>query len=135
MSKFIIAYAATAAVMVTLDMLWLGVIAKSFYQQGIGQLMAERPNIPAAVLFYALFAVGLMYFAVAPNGSAVNWEKTLVAAALFGFFSYATFDLTNLAILKHWPTGLSVIDMAWGTLVSTAAAAAGKVALDRIAAG
>jgi uncharacterized membrane protein len=121
--------------MVALDMLWLGVIARPFYQQGIGHLMADRPNIPVAVLFYAIFAFGLMAFAVAPQGSGAEWGRTLATAALFGFIAYATYDLTNLATLKNWPIGLSLLDMAWGTVISTVSAAAGKLALDRFAAG
>jgi uncharacterized membrane protein len=97
--------------------------------------MSERPNVPVAVLFYALYAVGLVVFAVAPHEPGAAWGKTLVSAALFGFFAYATYDLTNLATLKGWPVGLSLMDMAWGTLVSAVSAAAGKTALDRFGAG
>jgi uncharacterized membrane protein len=116
--------------MVGLDMLWLGVIAKPIYQQGIGHLMADKPNVPVAVLFYALFGLGLVVFAVLPAGPAPGWGKTLGMAALFGFFAYATYDLTNLATLKQWPISLSVIDMAWGTCISAAAAAGGKALMD-----
>ncbi len=133
MTKYLAAYAATIAVVAALDLLWLGVIAKSIYQQGIGHLMADRPNFSVAVLFYAVFAAGLMLFAVAPGGAGSDWSKTLIAAALFGFIAYATYDLTNLATLKNWPVGLSVLDMAWGTLLSVASAAAGKFALDYFA--
>lgn len=135
MTRYLAAYAATAIVMVALDLLWLGVIARSVYQQGIGHLMAEQPNIPVAVLFYAVFALGLMFFAVAPFGVGAGWSRTIVAAALFGFFAYATYDLTNLATLRNWPVGVSLLDMAWGTVVSVASAAAGKVALDRFTTG
>lgn len=135
MVKYFLAYAATTVVMVAIDLLWLGIIAKSFYQQGIGHLMAERPNIPVAVLFYVLFPIGLMFFAVLPHAASDGWSKTIFAGALFGFFTYATYDLTNLATLKAWPIGLSIIDIAWGTLVSAVASAAGKAALDRFAAG
>ena len=135
MIKYFVAYTSTAVVMIALDLLWLGVIAKPIYQQGIGHLMADRPNVPVAMLFYAVFALGLMMFAVAPNGTAPEWSKTLMAAALFGLFAYATYDLTNLATLKRWPIGVSLLDIAWGSLVSAVAAAAGKVALDRFAIG
>ena len=121
--------------MVVLDLLWLGVIAKTLYQQGIGHLMAERPNLLVAVLFYALFAFGLLVIAIVPNAATAGWAKTALSAALFGFFAYATYDLTNLATLKHWPIGLSLIDITWGTLVSAVSAAAGKAALDRFGAG
>ena len=135
MIKYFVAYAATTIVMVALDLLWLGVVAKPFYRQGIGHLLAERANVPVAVLFYAIFAVGLMVFAVVPNSSGSEWSKTLMLAAVFGFISYATYDLTNLATLKNWPIGLSLLDMAWGTTVSVASAAAGRIALNRFAAG
>ena len=133
--RYLGTYAAIAVVMIALDLLWLGVIAKPLYQQGIGHLMAERPNVPVAVLFYALYALGLLLLAVLPNAAEPGWSKTLVTAALFGFFAYATYDLTNLATLKGWPVGLSLLDMAWGTFVSTASAAAGKFALDRMTSG
>ena len=64
MNKYLIAYAGTAVAMVALDMLWLGLIAKPLYQKGIGHLMADNINVPVAVLFYLLYAVGLVIFAV-----------------------------------------------------------------------
>ena len=130
MNKYLAAYAGTAIVMVALDMLWLGVIAKPLYQQGIGHLMAEQPRIAVAVLFYALYAVGVVIFAVSPQSGGSGWGMTLTLGALFGLFAYATYDLTNLATLRGWPVGLSLIDMAWGTVVSAASAAGGKAALD-----
>ena len=126
MSKYFAAYAAAAVVMIVIDLIWLGVIAKPIYRDGIGHLMADSPNIPAAVLFYLLFPVGLMIFAVVPNAASPEWMKTMIAGALFGLFTYATYDLTNLATLKGWPVGLAVLDTAWGTLVSSVSAAAGK---------
>ena len=127
------AWAATLIVMVALDLVWLGVIAKPLYRDGIGHLMAERPDVAVAMLFYAVFTLGLTVFAVLPHGGAAGWGRTLMTAAAFGFFAYATYDLTNLATLKNWPVGLSLIDMAWGTVVSVTAAAAGKAVLDRLA--
>ena len=133
MNKYLAAYGATALVMVALDALWLGVIAKTWYQQGIGHLMAENPRVMVAALFYALFVVGLVIFVVAPGGQAGTWQSTLLRGALFGFFTYATYDLTNLATLKDWPIGLSLIDMAWGATVSAAAGAGGKFGFDYFA--
>jgi uncharacterized membrane protein len=129
MTRYLLAYAATLVAMVALDLVWLGVVAKGFYRDGIGHLMAERPNVLVAVLFYALYALGLVIFAVAPHGTAGGWRTTLVTAALFGFFAYATYDLTNLATLRDWPLGVSLLDVAWGTFVSAVAAAAGRAAL------
>ena len=133
MAKYLVGYAVTLAVIAALDALWLGVIAKSSYQKAIGHLMADQPNFLVAALFYAFFAAGLMVFAVMPGGSAHDWRKTLIAAALFGFIAYATYDLSNLATLKNWPVGISLVDMAWGTLLSVVSASAGKAAMDRFA--
>ena len=130
MKRQLAAYAGTMIVMVGLDLLWLGVVAKPLYQEGIGHLMTDKPNVPAAALFYALFGLGLVVFAVLPAGPASGWGKTMGMAALFSFFAYATYDLTNLATLKQWPIGLSLIDMAWGSCVSAAAAAGGKALMD-----
>ena len=131
MTRFFIAYAGTLLVMVALDMVWLGVIAKPFYQQGIGHLMAERPNIAVAVLFYLVYAAGLVIFVLTAGTETPGWSRTLLMGALFGFFAYATYDLTNLATLRDWPVGLAALDMAWGTFVSAASVAAGKALVDR----
>ncbi len=130
MSKYLAAYAGTAVVMIVLDLIWLGVIAKPMYQQGIGHLLSERPNVAVAIAFYALYAAGVVWFGVSPQSGGSTWGTTLGMAALFGFFAYATYDLTNLATLRDWPWRLSLIDIAWGTFVSAAAAAGGKLALD-----
>jgi uncharacterized membrane protein len=130
MNKYLAAYLATILVMVALDMLWLGVVAKSMYQQAIGHLMADQPKVFAAVTFYALYAVGLLVFAVAPNADDTSWSKTMVMGALFGFFAYATYDLSNLATLKNWPTYLALVDMAWGTVLSALCAGGAKAAMN-----
>ena len=129
MKHYLAAYAGTFTVMIALDLLWLGVLAKPLYQKGLGALMLEQPLWAVAALFYALFALGLVIFGVAPQEPSRSWPRTLVMGALFGFFCYATYDLTNLATLKNWPVGLSLMDMAWGTVVSTAAVAGGKTAM------
>lgn len=134
MKKNIAAYAATLLLMVALDMLWLGLVATSWYQQGIGHLMAEDPKIGVAVVFYAVYALGLMVFVVLPASKGTadgGWGTTLVRGALFGFFAYATYDLTNWATLKNWPGSVALVDMAWGAVVSSLSAAAGKWAWDR----
>ena len=128
MNKYVASYAGTAIVMVALDMLWLGLIAKPLYQQGIGHLMAERPNVGVAVLFYLLYALGVVIFAVSPQHNRSSWAMTLTMGALFGFFAYATYDFTNLATLKGWTTAMLIVDVAWGTFVTGAAALAGFAA-------
>jgi len=125
MTRLAIAYAATALVFCGLDFLWLGFIAKGYYQSQVGALLLDKPNLPVAVLFYALYIVGMLVFAVLPALEAGNGMRALVLGALFGFFAYATYDLTNLATLKGWSGGIAMLDLAWGAVVSGASATAG----------
>lgn len=126
MMKYLQIYGGITGVMLVLDVLWLGFIAKSWYQQGIGHLMAAQPNMFVGALFYLLFPLGLLIFAVLPTGDEQGWLKAAGMGALFGFFAYATYDITNLATLKDWPLGLSILDVFWGSLASGLAAGAGK---------
>jgi uncharacterized membrane protein len=134
MTKYFAAYAATLLLMLVLDLLWIGVIAKPLYQQGIGHLMAEQPRLAAALAFYLLYPAGLVLFAVAQGGPADGWRTAALYGGLFGFFAYATYDLTNLATLRDWPLSLTAIDMAWGTSVSAVCAVAGRLTLDKFGA-
>lgn len=122
-------YIAIFLTMFIIDMIWLGVVAKATYANAMGSLLSPNPNLWAAAAFYLLFPVGLLIFAVLPQADSPVWKAALMGA-LFGFFAYSTYDLTNLAVIKDWPLGLTFIDMAWGTLVSGVAATAGKLALD-----
>ena len=133
MRKYLAAYGAAALIMVVLDALWIGLVAQTLYQQGIGHLMAENPRLLVAGLFYVLFVVGLVIFVVAPGGQTSAWRSTVLRGALFGFFTYATYDLTNLATLKDWPICMSLVDMAWGATVSAVSGAAGKYGFDHFA--
>lgn len=128
-----LAYAGCLATMVAVDLAWLGWIAKPLYQQGIGHLMIDEPRLLAAAAFYPLFALGLMVFVVAPH-QGEGWAPTALAGAFFGLVAYAAYDLTNLATLRGWPVGLSLIDMAWGSAVSAISALAGQAVLGRVAA-
>ena len=137
MLKYLAAYGATVLAMLILDLIWLGLIAKSWYRDGIGHLMADSPNFFAGGVFYLLYPVGVLLFAIAPAlwseaTELMPWQRTLVAGALFGFFAYATYDLSNLATLKGWPAHLALIDIAWGTIVTSIAAVAGRWVLGRM---
>lgn len=133
MTRVAIAYAATAIVFCGLDFLWLGYVAKGYYQSQIGALLLERPNLPAAALFYALYVAGMLVFAVLPALDADAWTKALLHGVLFGFFAYATYDLTNLATLKGWSAGVALLDLAWGSIVTGASATAGYVVTKTLA--
>jgi uncharacterized membrane protein len=130
MQKLIPAYFASIFTMFILDLIWLSQLAKPIYAQGIGHLMAAEPNLLFAVLFYLVFVFGLMWYAVKPNLQTSGVKATFLAGATFGFFIYASYDLTNLALLKDWPLGMSIMDLTWGTLLSGVTASVGKWVCD-----
>jgi uncharacterized membrane protein len=127
--KYLGIYFAIFLVMLLIDMVWLRVIAVTWYQQGMGSLLSDTPNLYAAAAFYLLFPLGLMIFGVLPQADA-SLLKVVGMGALFGFFAYGTYDLTNLAVIKNWPLGLTFLDLAWGTSVSGVSAGAGKLVLN-----
>ena len=132
MLKYLPAYLTIIVVMFVLDIIWLSMIAQPLYQQGIGHLMADEPNFLFAGMFYLVYAAGLIWFALMPNRHHRGLKNTFATAAAFGFFVYASYDLTNLALLKDWSLSLSVIDVTWGTLLSGVSAAFGKWVFNRM---
>jgi uncharacterized membrane protein len=130
MNKYLAAYLAAALVMIALDVVWLGLIAKGTYQQSIGHLMSEKPNLLAAVAFYVIYAGGLLVFTLVPQADDAAWGRPMLMGALFGLVAYATYDLSNYATLKNWPLGLTLLDMAWGSAISAVSAGAGKAAMN-----
>lgn len=127
----LLVYLVTLAIFVGIDFVWLGFIAKRFYRAEIGTLLAEKVNLPAAVSFYVIYAVGLVFFAVQPSLSSGGWSRALMLGGLLGLFAYATYDLTNLTTLRGWTFKLSVVDMLWGTALSGFTAALATIIADR----
>ena len=123
MLNYIYLYLLTVPVFFLIDMLWLGVVAKNFYQTQLAGFLGDV-NWVAAIIFYLLFIVGILIFAVMPALSAGDVMKAVLFGALFGFFTYATYDLTNLATLKDWPLIVSLVDMVWGAVLSASVATA-----------
>jgi len=112
-------YLLTIPVFFAIDLLWLGVVAKNFYQNNLAHLLSPAVNWPAAFLFYFMYIAGIILFAVKPGLDAGSLAKAAVWGALFGFFTYATYDLTNLATLRDWPIKVVIVDIAWGTVLCT----------------
>lgn len=115
-------YAVTLGIFFAIDLVWLGVVAKDFYRKYIGHLLAADVNWGAAVLFYLLFIGGLVFFAVKPALEAGSAARALAYGALFGLLTYATYDLTNQATMRDWPVLVTVVDLAWGTVLSATVA-------------
>lgn len=120
----IVLYIIATVTFFAIDLVWLGFIARKFYFDQLGNL-ARSPNDinwAAAILFYLIFIVGILIFAVYPAINSNSIQKALILGALFGFIAYATYDLTNLATLKDWPIKLVVVDMIWGAILSASVA-------------
>lgn len=118
MAYYLKLYFATLVAFFAIDLVWLGLVARTFYRKYLGYLMAPNPNWLAAIIFYLLFIVGILVFVVVPGLADNSVKTTLLRAALFGLISYATYDLTNLATVKDWPLTITIVDLLWGTTVS-----------------
>lgn len=119
---FLTLYVMSVPVFFAIDMVWLGVVAKDFYRSRLGELMGDI-NWLAAIIFYLVFLVGLTFFAIYPAAMKGSIVTAALLGGLFGFFTYATYDLTNLATLKGWPLSVTVVDMVWGTILGAGVAA------------
>jgi len=125
MKKYLPAYISAVLAMLALDVIWIGFVAKNFYQVGIGHLMADSPYLPAALLFYLVYPLGLMVFVIVPAPASAKGLHCALKGALYGFFAYATYDLSNWATLSRWPASIAIVDMVWGALASACASACG----------
>lgn len=126
---YILAYIATMVAFFAIDILWLGKIAPKFYAGQIGHLMANRPRWGVAALFYAVYIMGIVYYAVGPSIATGDITQAGFAGAIFGFFCYATYDLTNLATLRGWTVKMVVVDIIWGTVLTGSCALLGAWAV------
>lgn len=111
-------YASFLVTLIAIDLVWLLGIAKNLYRDQMGDLMANEPKLIAGLAFYLLYALGVCIFVIVPALSKQSWIYALQYGALFGFFCYMTYDLTNLAVIRGFPTQLALIDIAWGSFVT-----------------
>ncbi|MBN1162506.1 DUF2177 family protein [Patescibacteria group bacterium] len=102
-----------------IDIIWLTKVAPGFYKSNIGHLMAEKPNLWAAVAFYLFNLIGIIIFAVSPSLKNNSLRSAIILGALYGFFTYATYDLTNYATLKNWPITVVIIDILWRMILTS----------------
>ena len=122
MKRNVILYLATLLVIVPNDFLFLGLVAKGFFTSQVGEMLGTI-RIAPAILFYLLYAAGILIFVSA--GPDATWQSTLLYGALFGFFCYATFELTSLSLLKHWTWPVAIVDIAWGSFVTAVSSTLG----------
>jgi uncharacterized membrane protein len=127
--RYAVLYLATLVVIIPIDFLFLGTIAKSFFTSQVGDMLGEIKLAPA-ILFYLLYVVGILIFVSASPGA--TWQSTLLYGALFGFFCYATFELTSLSLLRHWTWPVVIVDVSWGTFVTAVSSTLGLIIADWI---
>lgn len=123
--KLSISYLLTTLVFLAIDLLWLGVLAKELYKKHLSHYLSDQVNWTAALIFYALFIVGIFIFAILPSVEKGSIGRAIIMGGLFGFFTYATYDLTNLATLKDWPLTIVFVDIIWGTVLTALVSTAG----------
>jgi uncharacterized membrane protein len=117
---FFLHYLLVAGLFAVIDAVWISVIANKFYKKQLGGLLKDKPNFVPAVLFYIISVFGIVIFAVNPALGRGSFNYALEHGALLGLVTYATYDLTNDSTLKKWPRAITIVDMIWGTLVTTA---------------
>lgn len=128
MSTYIVPYVLVLIVFGILDAIWLSTMGARLYKPVLGELLADKVRIAPAIIFYLMYPLGLVIFALVPALRTGSLQYAVVYAALFGLFAYATYDLTNFATMKIWTTQITVIDLAWGTFASGLSAAVAYVA-------
>ncbi len=119
-------------VFMIIDLIWLGVVAKKLYARYLGYIMTDQINWIAAVLFYIIFVAGMLFLVINPALKDNSLMYALGVGALYGFLTYATYDLTNLATLKDWPLTITVIDLIWGTTLSALTSTISFLILQRL---
>jgi uncharacterized membrane protein len=130
-AKLVLLYVVTALIFFAIDILWLGVIAKNFYQRYLGHFFRERVNWIAASIFYSLYILGILIFAILPGINSASLARTVILGVLYGLFTYGTYDLTNLATLKDWPVKIVVVDILWGMVLCGLVSAGGFLVATR----
>ncbi|MGB9439673.1 MAG: DUF2177 family protein [Desulfobacterales bacterium] len=121
-SYYVKLYGLTVPLFFVIDIIWLGVVAKSFYQKNLKYILSPNVNWTAAIIFYLIYIAGILIFAVLPALAKDSLRHAALWGALFGFFTYATYDLTNLALLKDWPIVIVIVDILWGVVLCSAVA-------------
>lgn len=127
-NQAIIAYITTAIVFFAIDFVWLSKMTSVFYRPRMAGILMDQPNLAVAGLFYLVYVVGIIYFAVIPALNSNSWLTAIINGAILGLIAYGTYDMTNLATLKNWSLSLSIVDMAWGTVLTATASTAGYFA-------
>jgi len=94
------------------------VVARAVFEPTLKPILREHTDWGAAILFYLLYAVGIVVFAARPALANRSGRQAALYGLLFGFLAYMTYDVTNYATLSAWTVKLAVMDVSWGTFIS-----------------
>ena len=128
MIKYVAAYLGAGLTFAALDAVWLTTMSSRLYKPALGPILAEKPDMKAAVAFYLISIAGTVFLAVEPALREGAWQRAALNGAVLGFVAYATYDLTNQATLNVWSTRVTIIDICWGTVLTTLSAVGGYLA-------
>lgn len=120
--KYVTAYGVALVIFLVLDAIWLGIVARGFYAERIGAILLDQPRWGVAAVFYAVYVVGIVYFAVVPGMDNGSWTLAAFNGALFGMFSYLTYNATNLAVMRGYDQVVAIVDTGWGTVMGAVVA-------------
>jgi len=129
MTKTFVGYMVALVALAIVDALWLGFVSREFYKARLGQLLLDQPVWSIAILFYLIHAAGISVFPVPMALNGGSWTSAALYGALFGFFAYSAYDITNLATLRGWSMAISLVDLAWGTVATAIASTASFLAV------
>ena len=123
MMLYLAAYLIALISFAVVDIAWLSSVGAQLYRATLGDILAPEIRVAPAIVFYLIFPAGLLYFAIDPAIKEGSLATAVVNGALFGLFTYATYELTNFATLRNWTLGITVVDIAYGAIVSATVAA------------
>lgn len=130
-NTFLTAFLVAGATFMFIDLTWLGYVARDFYRREMGALLTDNFKLVPAAAFYLMYVAAIVYFAVLPALRSGSWTDALVPGAALGLVAYGTYDLTALAVVRDWPLRLSLVDMAWGTVLTSLSAGVAAFAVVR----
>ena len=125
MTRYLVAYVSSLLIFLAIDAIWLTTMSQRLYRRYLGDILVETFSPVPAALFYLIYVAGIIIFATAPAFSTGRWTTAAIYGALYGFFAYATYDLTNQATIRGWPVAITIADICWGSLLSATTAVLG----------
>jgi len=123
----LVSYICVLVIFGAVDACWLPLMGPILYRPTLADILTPNVRVAPAVVFYLSYAVGVVMFAVLPGLRTAAASNVFLSALLFGAIAYGTYDLTNYATLRNWTLQITIIDIAYGALLSGIAGIAAYV--------